>query len=262
MKKYFLSVLSIFKNESHVLEEWLNHYINEGVEHFYLLNNNSDDNFMDIIKKYDKYIDLFDAKENHAQLKHLNSQFEKIKKESEWLINVDLDEFLFAKENYKKIPDIINLLDSKIENLGVIKIPWIIFSSNNLIEQPSSVIKFFTDRKDFEKEESKNNQKYIAKTNLMTQILVHGADTTGKIILSDGNIYNKNKFVIKDNILEKQLLQLNHYVLQSKNWFMNVKCTRGAVRKGSIGVRNINYFNEYNKIFSGYKDELLKNKIY
>ena len=36
MKKYFLSVLSVFKNESHILEEWLNHYINEGVEHFYL----------------------------------------------------------------------------------------------------------------------------------------------------------------------------------------------------------------------------------
>ena len=45
MKKYFLSVLSIFKNESHILEEWLNHYINEGVDHFYLLNNNSDDNY-------------------------------------------------------------------------------------------------------------------------------------------------------------------------------------------------------------------------
>ena len=262
MKKYFLSVLSIFKNESHILEECLNHYINEGVNHFYLFNNNSNDNFMHIIKKYEKYIDLFHAKENHVQVKHLNSQFDKIKEESEWLINCDLDEFLFAKENYKKIPDIINLLDSKIENIAIIKIPWMNFSSNNFIEQPNSVINFFTDRKDYDKQEWKHNQKYIAKTNLMTKILVHTAETNGKIILSDGNIYNKNKFVIKDNILEKQLLQLNHYVLQSKNWFMNVKCTRGAVQTGSIGVRNINYFNEYNKIFSGYKDELLKNKKY
>ena len=222
----------------------------------------SDDNFMDIIKKYEKYIDLFDAKENYVQTKHLNSKFEKIKEESEWIINIDLDEFLFAKENYKTIPDIINLLDSKRENIGVIRIPWINFSSNNFIEQPNSVIKSFTDRKDYDKQECKHNQKCIAKTNLMTKILVHTAETNGKIILSDGNIYNKNKFVIKDNILEKQLLQLNHYVLQSKNWFMNVKCTRGAVQPGSIGLRNIKYFNKYDKEFSGYKDELLKNKKY
>ena len=56
---YFLSIGAIFKNESHGLEEWLLNHLNEGVEHFYLINNGSTDNFMPIIEKYNKYITLF-----------------------------------------------------------------------------------------------------------------------------------------------------------------------------------------------------------
>ena len=43
---------------------------------------------------------------------------------------------------------------------------------------------------------------------------------------------------------------------------MNVKCKRGAVQKGSIGLRNLDYFDYHDKTYSGYKDELLKNKKY
>ena len=32
-------IVAIFKNESHILEEWIQHYIKEGVQHFYLINN-------------------------------------------------------------------------------------------------------------------------------------------------------------------------------------------------------------------------------
>jgi len=56
---YFLSIGAIFKNESNGLEEWLLNHLNEGVEHFYLINNGSTDNFMPIIEKYNKYITLF-----------------------------------------------------------------------------------------------------------------------------------------------------------------------------------------------------------
>lgn len=40
-----LSVLAIFKNETMIIEEWMNHYLNEGVEHFYLIDNGSSDDY-------------------------------------------------------------------------------------------------------------------------------------------------------------------------------------------------------------------------
>jgi hypothetical protein len=41
MHKYKLAVGSIFKNEAHIFREWLEHYINQGVEKFYLIDNGS-----------------------------------------------------------------------------------------------------------------------------------------------------------------------------------------------------------------------------
>tara|TARA_B100001059_G_scaffold109603_1_gene109668 strand:+ start:4958 stop:5494 length:537 start_codon:yes stop_codon:yes gene_type:complete len=178
-------------------------------------------------------------------------------------MNVDLDEFVFSKENYKKIPDIINLLDNKVNNLGQIKFPWIIFSSNNHIKQPESVIKYFTDRNNFVNNPSKHNCKYLAKTKLLDSLDIHFANISGVTVLSNGKIYTKNKFIIDNNDLKDQLLQLNHYVLQSREWFLNVKCTRGAADcESHQNIRNLDYFNKYNNLFTGYTDLLLKNKKY
>ena len=36
---YLLSVLCMFKNESTIIKEWFEHYISEGIDHFYLIDN-------------------------------------------------------------------------------------------------------------------------------------------------------------------------------------------------------------------------------
>ena len=51
--KYFLCCCMTMKNEGKFLNEWLDHYISEGVEHFYLIDNGSTDNTPEIVKQYD-----------------------------------------------------------------------------------------------------------------------------------------------------------------------------------------------------------------
>ena len=46
---YNLVVLAIFKNESHIINEWITHHLNQGVEHFYMIDNGSNDNYRDEI---------------------------------------------------------------------------------------------------------------------------------------------------------------------------------------------------------------------
>jgi hypothetical protein len=41
---YSISVLAMFKNESSIIQEWLEHYLAEGVQHFYLIDNGTTDN--------------------------------------------------------------------------------------------------------------------------------------------------------------------------------------------------------------------------
>ena len=51
-KMYKLSVGALFKNEASILKEWIEHYLHHGVEHFYLINDNSTDNFLDVLQPY------------------------------------------------------------------------------------------------------------------------------------------------------------------------------------------------------------------
>ncbi|MBR7025230.1 MAG: glycosyltransferase family 2 protein, partial [Selenomonadaceae bacterium] len=46
---YDLAVVAIFKNEGHYLKEWLDYHLFAGVEHFYLYNNNSTDNYEEVL---------------------------------------------------------------------------------------------------------------------------------------------------------------------------------------------------------------------
>ena len=62
---YILSIGAIFKNEAPYLKEWIEHYLARGVDHFYLINDNSDDNYLKILNQYKEKITLF----------HINEQF-------------------------------------------------------------------------------------------------------------------------------------------------------------------------------------------
>lgn len=51
---FYFTIGAIFKNESHILKEWIEHYFYHGVEHIYLINDNSTDNFLNILEPYIK----------------------------------------------------------------------------------------------------------------------------------------------------------------------------------------------------------------
>jgi len=59
--------------------------------------------------------------------------------------------------------------------------------------------------------------------------------------------------------IANQLIKLNHYPIQSLEFFEKVKMTRGAADT-LINVRNIDYFHNYNKNTT-YYDDTLKNLI-
>ena len=49
---YYLTLMAIFKNETFNLKIWLDHYIWQGVQHFYLIDNGSTDNPLEILNDY------------------------------------------------------------------------------------------------------------------------------------------------------------------------------------------------------------------
>ena len=77
MKLFYFSVGAIFKNEGHCIVEWLNHYLDEGAEHFYLIDNGSSDDFFLKITPYFDKITLIKDDSKHSQTRLYNEIFKK-----------------------------------------------------------------------------------------------------------------------------------------------------------------------------------------
>ena len=210
-----LAVGAIFKNESHSLKEWIEHYIFHGVKHFYLIDDESTDSSCEVLQEciekgivtlykatWPRYLGRQRNMYNHYILPHL------LRKEMKWLYIADLDEFLWS-------PVSIDLNDilSQCSAFSQIQFEQYVFGSNGHITQPKSIVKGFTKRWS----ESVSTMKYIVNSDYeFTSLNVHHATYRTE---TDG----VGTFILLDN----SWFVLNHYMIQSREFWENVKCTRG-----------------------------------
>lgn len=96
IKKYKVSILAIFKNEEKYLKEWIEFHKIVGIEHFYLYNNNSEDNYKKVLQPYidEGIVTLMQWHKNQAQMECYNDGISRFSNESEWIAIVDIDEFI------------------------------------------------------------------------------------------------------------------------------------------------------------------------
>jgi glycosyltransferase involved in cell wall biosynthesis len=128
---YYLSVVTIFQNETRFLKEWLEYHIMIGVEHFYLLDNNSTDNPLEILKPYIEknmvsyllWTEEFTTTENNARDQGLMAA----RVTSKWLAVIDLDEFLVPK-----CTDDLRLWLKNYEAYSAVVINWQMFGTSGI----------------------------------------------------------------------------------------------------------------------------------
>lgn len=98
---YSLSVCSIFKNEAPYLREWIEYHLIVGVEHFYLYNNNSEDNFEEVLRPYIEkgLVTLTDWPEYPGQVKAYRHWYDNYRFDSNWVALIDLDEFICPRSD-------------------------------------------------------------------------------------------------------------------------------------------------------------------
>jgi glycosyl transferase family 92 len=115
VQKYNLSVCATFHNESHFLKEWIEYHKLVGIDHFYLYNISSADRYMKILQPYIKkglvtliqWPDLSKGIQD-AGVRVMCTRVPayehaihvKAKHETNWLICIDINEFLVPGEEY------------------------------------------------------------------------------------------------------------------------------------------------------------------
>jgi len=129
-----ISVICQFKNNITNLKLWLDHYIWQGIDHFYLVNTDeiNNDAILEIINNYDnityqKFSKLTSRLENYRIVYDKYKIYENTK----WLISSDLDEFWYSKKSLKN--------ELKNNNKYIIYSNYLMFGSNNLNTQPADI---------------------------------------------------------------------------------------------------------------------------
>lgn len=223
-----LAIMTMFKNEGRRINEYLIHYMKEGVTQFILIDDNSTDSGECIINQFAK--EYPDLQVNYLKWPTQNTKSVAYnacigKSTRAWTLVVDVDEFVFATEG--TIPMALEKIE---DNVGCVVNPYLTFGSHGLNKQPESIITGFLSHPYLER---MSWVKSIVRTKTMDKKYPHAqyhmpCSRKHDIALADGSIISTtqtgahNNWLIAENStisVAEQLklpLRLNHYQYQSK----------------------------------------------
>ncbi len=113
------------------MKEWIEYYLLIGIDHFYLYNNNSDDDYKTILQPYiDKeLVTLIEWPDIPGQISAYKNWYENYRYETNWCTFIDLDEFLCPIKD-------VNIKDwlKKHNKYPLYAIYWKMFGTSGIIE--------------------------------------------------------------------------------------------------------------------------------
>ncbi len=152
---YDLAVVATLYNEGHYVKEWLDYNLAAGVDHFYLYDHESTDNFKEVLQSYiDAGIVTYTFFPGKAAMFPIYTDaLEKYKFFCRYISFIDADEFIFPQNN-KSIVEVTDEILPDKPYAGGLAINWNCFGSNHLekADYSKGVLERFTRRaaNDFE----------------------------------------------------------------------------------------------------------------
>jgi glycosyltransferase involved in cell wall biosynthesis len=231
--------MGIFKNESMGIAEWIEHYLWQGADVILLLDNNSTDNYREQIAKFEpSKVVVLPAKKEFAQEEHYSILgLNWLRDNSIDIVAVlDLDEYMYSKDG-TQLKTVLTRIFNSSEQPSAITCKWTMYGSSGHTVQPSSIRHSFT----WKKSEYDENIKSVYKVkDLHDTISIHTTPIKGP------------------TVDKSDILQINHYAIQSKEFFEKVKMTRGDAAYNK-NIRDWNYFEKYD--FKDTEDLTLKSHL-
>lgn len=226
--KYQLSLTSMFQNESKYLKEWLEFHILVGVEHFYLYDNLSTDNYLDVLKPYIEsgIVELIDwpVKADNWMPIQGSANMDCIKrasKESKWLIIIDLDEYVVPVKDAT-----ITQLLSRYKKVGGLCANWVMYGTSFVKKIPENalLIETLLYRAVDNLPENYYVKSIVRPKHVISQYQLHTffykQGYSG--VTSNGIPFSTSKSPVV--ILED--IRVNHYWCRDEDYFVNVKLPR------------------------------------
>ena len=244
-KKYYSAVCAIFKDEGVYLKEWVEYYKLIGINHIYMYNNFSSDNYNEILLPYinTNFVTLIDWPVEQGQVSCYQHCVKNFRSECQWIGFLDIDEF-FVSKNHNPINDELK----NFEKYPSVVFNWKTFGTSGITERniKEPVIKSFTKcTADYYWGKYFYNTKYEINYSYKKNILpVHSVwIKIGLFYLPPINCNYKFYFSITiDKLNQSKNLDcwINHYYTKSKNEFQKrIEKTDVAYKKNNKTMKDI-----------------------
>lgn len=213
--KYNLSLTMCVKDESAYILEWLEYHLLQGVDHFYIYNNNGTDNTSELLKPYiQKGIvtwRVFPGMEMQEEI--YNDAITHYKNETRWMGFIDCDEFIVPMKHRSLAKAL-----KEYEDFSQILMHWVLYgSSGHKKKTKGFVIERFT------KHDSQVNSftKAILNPRACLYAGVHRSYVLGDTVNEHKKVLNRARYAFTADIL-----RVNHYVIKSAEEYL-MKKNRG-----------------------------------
>ncbi len=129
--KYQLGANCIFRDSAYLLREWIEYHRMVGVEHFWLYNNKSTDNYKEVLQPYieEGLVELFDWNPTSRRgLNHVLANQHTLKRalnNTKWVACIDIDEFLFPIHE----KTVIECLEKHFLHASAVYVSWRCFGT-------------------------------------------------------------------------------------------------------------------------------------
>jgi hypothetical protein len=232
--RYYLALVTIFRDEARFLKEWIEFYKLMGVEHFYLYNNLSKDNYLQVLEPYikDGIVDLFQCDAEYTRLDQWHYTQNNIYSLTvamvadsvEWLLVCDSDEFLFPLR-LNSIPEVLK----KYDGYPALAVNWHVFGAGDV-------------------KKIEDNELLIERLNMGANCIHDHVKTLVKpryvetyqnphfpILKYEYTIINEN-YELFDMVVNPSanILVINHYWSRDQDFFYSTKIARRALHKQPI----------------------------
>ncbi len=236
--KYYLAVCAIAKNEGPYFKEWIDWHLSQGVEKFYIYDNESTDCTKEVLAPYIEsgVVEYVFFPGEKRQLAAYDDCFERHRLEMRWLAVIDLDEFIVPMQD-QSIPDYLH----RMEEFSVVEINWLVYGSGGAKKkEPGGVMERFRRHSLPEHRLNTHVKSICDPRRVCTMTGCHeAARISGRAADSHGVPVRKAR---ADRAPQQDVIRINHYAIKSYEEFL-AKRARGRARVNTL--RDMGYFERY-----------------
>lgn len=237
--KHYLAVCAIAKDEGPYFKEWIEWHRKQGVEKFYIYDNESTDCTKEVLQPYIEsgLVEYTYFPGYRKQLAAYDDCLERFRFDVYWLAFIDLDEFIVPIKD-KSIPEFLK----RFEGFPAVEINWLIYGSGGAKAKiPGTMMERFKYHSNPDHYLNRHVKSIVDTRRIFTLVGCHeAARISGYAADSHGKMIKKH---FRDREPQQDVIRINHYAVRSYEEFLE-KQNRGRA-SGTKRTVETEYFDRY-----------------